>query len=241
MKQAVLKETRMSGPKQLAFEQFALVARALGSAHRLELLDILAQGERSVERLAQTSGLTINNTSQHLQQLRRAGLVASRKAGTQVIYSLADSEVITLLRTLWHVTERNVAELERVVQRYYRDRDSLEPVSRDELEARLRAGLIIVLDVRPEDEYAAGHVPGALSIPVGELKRRLNEIPMGRDIVACCRGPYCVYSYDAVDILRPKGFNARRLRGGYLEWIAAGLPVERGPATVGGGREVSAD
>jgi rhodanese-related sulfurtransferase/predicted transcriptional regulator len=217
----------MAGPKQLVFEQFALVARALGSAHRLELLDILAQGERSVERLAQAAGLTINNTSQHLQQLRRAGLVTSRKAGTQVIYSLADPEAIILVRTLWRVTERNVAELERVVQRYYRDRDSLEPVTRDELRARLRTGSVIVLDVRPADEYAAGHVPGAVSIPVGELKRRLKEIPKGQEIVACCRGPYCVYSYDAMDILRPRGFKARRLDGGYLEWIAAGLPIER--------------
>ncbi len=230
----------MSGPKQLAFEQFALVARALGSAHRLELLDILAQGERSVERLAQASGLTINNTSQHLQQLRRAGLVATRKAGTQVIYSLADPEAITLVRTLWHVTERNVAELERVVQRYYRERDSLEPVSRDELEARLRAGSVIVLDVRPADEYAAGHVPGAVSIPVGELKRRLKEIPKGQEIVACCRGPYCVYSYDAVEILRPKGFQVRRLQGGYLEWITAGLPVERPMALADTGQEETA-
>jgi len=217
----------MSGPKRLAFEQFALVARALGSGHRLELLDILVQGERSVERLAQASGLTITNASQHLQQLRRAGLVTSRKTGTQVIYSLVDPEVITLVRTLWRVTEHNVAELERVVQRYYRGRDGLEPVSRDELKARLRKGSVVVLDVRPADEYAAGHVPGAVSIPVSELKRRLKEIPKGQEIVACCRGPYCVYSYDAIEVLRPKGFNIRRLHGGYLEWMAAGLPIER--------------
>jgi rhodanese-related sulfurtransferase len=135
---------------------------------------------------------------------------------------------------LWRVTERNIAELERVVQRYYRDRDGLEPVTRDELQARLRSGSVIVLDVRPADEYAAGHLPGAVSIPVGELKRRLEEIPKGQEIVACCRGPYCVYSYDAVEILRPQGFQARRLRGGYLEWIAAGLPVERGqPVSAG--------
>ena len=218
----------MAGAKQLAFEQFALVARAFGSARRLEMLDLLAQGERGVERLAEAAGLTISNTSQHLQQLRRAGLVVSRKIGTQVIYSLADDEVIALVRALWHVTERNVAELERVVRRYYRDRDSLEPVTGDELQARLRAGSVLVLDVRPEDEFAAGHVPGAVSIPVGELKRRLKEIPRGQEIVACCRGPYCVYSYDAIDILRPRGFKARRLDGGYLEWLAARLPIERG-------------
>jgi rhodanese-related sulfurtransferase/DNA-binding transcriptional ArsR family regulator len=218
----------MAGAKQLAFEQFALVARALGSAHRLELLDLLAQGERSVERLAEAAGLTISNTSQHLQQLRRAGLVMSRKVGTQVIYALADIAVIALVRALWHVTERNVAELERVVRRYYRERDSLEPVSRDGLAARIKEGSVIVLDVRPADEYAAGHLPGAVSIPVAELKRRLKEIPKGQEIVACCRGPYCVYSYDAIDILRPRGFAARRLDGGYLEWVAAGLPIERG-------------
>ena len=221
----------MAGAKQLAFEQFALVARAFGSARRLELLDLLAQGERGVERLAEAAGLKISNTSQHLQQLRRAGLVVSRKIGTRVIYALADDEVIALVRALWHVTERNVAELERVVRRYYRERDSLEPVSRDELQTRLKAGSVIVLDVRPVDEFAAGHVPGAVSIPVGELKRRLEEIPEGQEIVACCRGPYCVYSYDAVEILRPRGFPARRLDGGYHEWRAAGLPVERGQSS----------
>jgi rhodanese-related sulfurtransferase len=214
-------------PKLLAFEQFALLARALGSEHRLELLDILIQGERGVERLGQAAGLTINNTSQHLQQLRRAGLVTSRKSGTQVIYSLADPEVITLIRTLRRVAEHNVAELKQIIERFYRDRDSLKPISRDELRARLRKGSVIVLDVRPEDEYAAGHLPGAVSIPVSELKRRLKEIPKGQNIVACCRGPYCVYSYDAIEILRPRGFRVRRLEGGFSEWLAAGLPIER--------------
>lgn len=214
-------------PKLLAFEQFALMARALGNEHRLELLDILIQGERGVERLAQAAALTINNTSQHLQQLRRAGLVASRKSGTQVIYSLADPEVITLIRTLRRVAEHNIAEVKQVVERFYRNRDSLEPVSRDELRARLRKRSIIVLDVRPADEYAAGHLPGAVGIPVSELERRLKEVPKGQDIVACCRGPYCVYSYDAIEILRPRGFHVRRLEGGFSEWLAAGLPIER--------------
>jgi rhodanese-related sulfurtransferase len=214
-------------PKRLAFEQFALMARALGHTHRLELLDILVQGERGVERIAQAAGLTINNTSQHLQQLRRAGLVTSRKVGTQVIYALADAEVLTLVRTLWRVAQRNLAELERVIRRYYRDRDTLEPVSRDELLRRLRKQSVIVLDVRPADEYAAGHIPGAKSIPVAQIKRRLKEIPKGRAIVACCRGPYCVYSYEAVEILRPRGFTVQRLDGGFCEWLAAALPVER--------------
>src|SRR5262249_22164590 len=173
-------------PKRLAFEQFALLARALGNEHRLELLDILIQGERGVERLAQAAHLSINNASQHLQQLRRAGLVTSRKSGTQVIYSLADPEVMTLIRSLWRVAERNLAELGRVVERYYRDRDSLEAVSRDELRTRLRKGSVLVMDVRPADEYAAGHLPGAVSIPVSEIKRRLKEIPKGQEIVAYC-------------------------------------------------------
>ena len=218
-------------PKLLAFEQFALLARALGSEHRLELLDILIQGERAVERLAQAAHLTINNTSQHLQQLRRAGLVASRKSGTQVIYSLADPEVITLIRTLRQVAERNIAEISQVIARYYRNRDSLEPVSRDELRARLRNRAVVVLDVRPAEEYAAGHLPGAVSIPVSQLKQRLKEIPKGQDIVACCRGPYCVYSYDAIEILRPRGFRVRRLEGGFSEWLAAGLPIEGSAAS----------
>lgn len=214
-------------PKRLAFEQFALVAKALGSGHRLELLDILAQGERAVERLAQAADFTVGNTSQHLQQLRRAGLVTAKKVGNQVIYALADSEVVALVRTLWRVAERNTAEVERVVQRYYRDRDSLEPVSRNDLRKRLRARSVLVLDVRPGDEYAAGHLPEAVSVPVSELKRRLKQIPKGREIVACCRGPYCVYSYEAVEILRAAGYRARRLDGGFLEWRAAGLPVTK--------------
>jgi rhodanese-related sulfurtransferase/predicted transcriptional regulator len=215
-----------ASPKRLVFAQFALVARALGNEHRLELLDILVQGERSVERLAQAAGLTVNNTSQHLQHLRRAGLVASRKAGTQVIYSLTDRDVIMLIRTLWRVAHNNVAELERLIEQYYRGRDRLEPISRDELRSRLRRGSVIVIDVRPADEYAAGHLPRAVSIPVTELRRRLKEIPKGRDIVACCRGPYCVYSYEAIEILRPRGYRARRLEGGFSEWLAPGLPIE---------------
>ncbi len=215
----------VNSPKRLVFDQFALVAKALGNGHRLELLDVLAQGERSVERLAEVAALTVGNTSQHLQQLRRAGLVTAEKRGTQVIYALADAEIITLVRTLWHVAERNVAAVENVVQRYYRNRDQLEPVSRQELEKRIEAKAVLVLDVRPADEYAAGHLPGAVSIPVSELKHRLQQIPQGSEIVACCRGPYCVYSYEAVEILRAAGFPAQRLEGGFLEWLAAGLPV----------------
>jgi len=215
-------------PKRLVFEQFALMARALGNGHRLELLDILVQGERSVERLAKAAHLTINNASQHLQQLRRAGLVVRRKSGTQAIYALSDPDVLTLVRTLWRVAEHNIGELESVMHRYYTNRDSLEPVTRDELRAQLRKGSVIVLDVRPAEEFEAGHIPGAISIPTTELRRRLKEIPKGHEIVACCRGPYCVYSYDAIETLRPKGFDTRRLEGGFVEWLAAGLPIERG-------------
>ncbi len=220
-----------TSPKHLAFEQFALVGRAVGSGPRLELLDILAQGERSVERLAEAAHLKIGNASQHLQHLRRAGLVTSRKEGTTVLYALASPEVLLLVRALWRVAENNLAEVERIVQRFYRERDSLEPMSRDELQRRLRAKSVLLLDVRPADEYAAGHLPGAVSIPVNELKRRLKEVPKGREIVACCRGPYCVYSYDAIAILRRAGFNARRLDGGFLEWRVAGLPLAASSAT----------
>jgi rhodanese-related sulfurtransferase/predicted transcriptional regulator len=214
-----------NGPKRLAFEQFAMVARALGNGHRLELLDVLAQGERGVDRLAEAAGLTVGNASQHLQYLWRAGVVTRKRIGTQIVYAIADPEVIALVRCLWKVAERNVAALRQIVQEYYRDRDSLEPMSRDELLARLSKGAVYVLDVRPPDEYAAGHVPGAVSVPLGDMKRRLRRIPKGKEIVACCRGPYCVYAYEAVEILRRAGYSARRLQGGFLEWRAAGLPV----------------
>lgn len=217
-----------ASPKRLAFEQFALVARALGSGHRLEILDILVQGPRSVERLAEAAEIGVANASQHLQHLWRAGLVTRRRSGTQIVYALADPEIVTLIKSLWHVAERNVGELERVVSQYYRDRDGLEPVSRDDLLKRLRRKSVVVLDVRPADEFAAGHVPGAVSVPVAQIKRRLKDIPKDADVVACCRGPYCVYAYEAVEILRAAGRRARRLDGGFFEWRAAGLPVEGG-------------
>ncbi|MBS0418076.1 MAG: ArsR family transcriptional regulator [Proteobacteria bacterium] len=222
----------MSASKQLVFEQFARVARALGSPHRLELLDVLCQGERSVERLALAAGLSVGNASQHLQQLRRASLVTTRKSGTHVVYALADREIISLIRALWRVGERNLAELDRLVQHYYRDRDRLEPVTRDALLKRLRRRSVVVIDVRPYEEYVAGHVPGAISIPVTDLRQRLKEVPRGCEIVACCRGPYCVYAYQAVEILRTAGLPARRLEGGFLEWQADGHPVQRGEPSI---------
>ena len=214
-------------PKRAMFEQFAAVARSIGSAHRLELLELLAQIERSVEELAGLSGLTIANASQHLQQLRRSGLVESRRDGKRVLYTLADGEIVALLGALRRITERNVGAVEKVLNSYFRERDNLEPVSRKELLRRMRERLVTVIDTRPAEEFAAGHLPGALNVPLRELKRRLREIPLDQAIVAYCRGAYCVLSYEAVAELRKRGFKAFRLEEGYPEWRAAGLPVEQ--------------
>ncbi|MGH7838290.1 MAG: ArsR/SmtB family transcription factor, partial [Candidatus Binataceae bacterium] len=195
-----------ANPKLTIFEHFAAVARTLGSAHRLELLELLAQTERSVEELAGLSGLSIANASQHLQQLRRAGLVEPRRDGRRVVYRIADAEVVAVLGGLRRITERNVGAVEKVLNSYFRERDRLEPVSRKELLRRMRAGLVTVIDTRPVEEFAAGHVAGALNIPLRELKRRLRELPRERAIVAYCRGAYCVLSYEAVAALRKRGF-----------------------------------
>lgn len=216
------------GPKQALFAEFAAVARALGHPHRLEILEHLAQGERGVEALSERVALSIANTSQHLQQLRRAGLVGSRREGKFVLYRLADETVLGLLSSLRQVAERNVAEVDRIVRGYFANRDSMEPVSREELMERSRAGLVTVLDVRPADEFAHGHLPGALNIPLNELDARLAELDPGQEIVAYCRGAYCVLSFEAVASLRARGFKVRRLEDGYPEWKAAGLQVEAG-------------
>lgn len=215
-------------PKQALFAQFAAVAKALGHAHRLELLEQLAQGERSVEVLADRTSLSVANASQHLQHMRRAGLVANRRAGKFVYYQLADDTVLEMLAALRRIAERNVAEVERLVRSYFGERDGLEPVSREELLERSRTGTVTILDVRPEDEFALGHLPGALNIPLRELEARLGEISRKREIVAYCRGPYCVLSYEAVAKLRARGFKVRRLEDGLPEWRAAGLPVIAG-------------
>jgi ArsR family transcriptional regulator len=212
-------------PKQALFVQFAAVAKALGHAHRLELLEQLAQGERSVEVLAQRTGLSIANASQHLQHMRRVGMVSARRDGKFVYYRLADDAVLELLAALRRIAERNVAEVERLVRSYFDDRDGLEPVSREELVQRLRAGAVTVLDVRPDDEFALGHLPGAVNIPLQALEARLSELDPSQEIVAYCRGPYCVLSYEAVAALRARGFKVRRLEDGFPEWRAAGLPV----------------
>jgi ArsR family transcriptional regulator len=217
-------------PKQALFAQFAVVAKTLGHAHRLELLEQLAQGERSVEVLAQRTGLSIANASQHLQQMRRAGMVGARREGKFVYYRLADDAVLELLAALRRIAERNVAEVERVVRGYFHDRDALDPVSREELLRRLRAGAVTVLDVRPGDEFALGHLPGAVNIPLQALEARLSELDPSQEIVAYCRGPYCVLSYEAVAALRAHGFKVRRLEDGLPEWRAAGLPVVTGNA-----------
>lgn len=216
-----------SGPKQAVFAALAEIAQALGHPHRLELLEHLGQGERSVEELAARAGLTFANASRHLQILRRAALVATRRDGKRVLYSLAgEDDVIALLKALGRVGERNAAEIERVMAAYFRARDAMEPVTRKALIKRLREGLVTVLDVRPETEFALGHLPSALNIPWPDLKKRLADLPKEREIVAYCRGPYCVLSFEAVALLRARGFTVHRLEDGFPEWKAAGLPVE---------------
>lgn len=226
-----------AGAKQRLYSHFAEVAKALGSGHRLEMLELLAQGERSVEELADLADLTIANASQHLQHLRRAGLVTSRKEGRYVYYLLADDSVVSLLAALRVVAERNYAEAARVVELYFRQRDALEPVSRAELLRRKRERSVTVLDVRPSEEFTAGHIEGAINIPIKELERRLAEVSRGHEVVAYCRGPYCVMAFEAVAKLRQRGFRVRRLQDGYPEWRLAGLPVSAGvslPTTAGG-------
>jgi rhodanese-related sulfurtransferase/DNA-binding transcriptional ArsR family regulator len=215
-------------PKLTLFTQFAAVAKSLAHAHRLEILEQLAQGERSVEVIAERTGLSVANASQHLQQMRRAGIVAARREGKFVFYALADDAVLELMSGLRRIAERNIAEVERVIRSYFNDRDSMEPVSREELLQKSRAGVVTVLDVRPPDEFALGHLPAAMNIPLRELEARLAELDGAQEIIAYCRGPYCVLSYEAVAALRTKGFKARRLEDGFPEWRAAGLPVEIG-------------
>ena len=214
-----------TSPKKALLEEFASLARALGHPNRLEILEQLAQGERSVEAVSERAGITLANASQHLQQLKRAGLVAARRDGKRVLYRLADDAALDILASLRRFAERNLAEVDRIVRGYFADRDAMEPVSREELLGRLRDGLVTVLDVRPADEYAMGHVTGAVNIPPGELEARLAELDPDKEIVAYCRGAHCVLSFEAVASLRARGFKARRLEDGFPEWRAAGLAV----------------
>ena len=216
-----------SSPKQVIFQNLAEVAQALGHAHRLELLERMAQGPRSVEELANATDLTIANTSRHLQLLRRVRLVEAERQGKRIFYRLAgDGEVVSLLKALGAVGERNIAEIQTVMRDFFSQRDSLEAISRKELAIRLKDGTVTVLDVRPEAEFSLGHLPGAINIPIAELKRQLSDLPKRREIVAYCRGPYCVWSFEAVATLRAKGYRVRRLEDGFPEWKAAGLDVE---------------
>ncbi|MBT3016107.1 MAG: metalloregulator ArsR/SmtB family transcription factor [Candidatus Thiodiazotropha sp. (ex Clathrolucina costata)] len=209
------------------FNEFSRVAKAMSNGYRLELLEFLAQGERSVDALAQVSGLTVANTSQHLQQLRQAGLVTNRKAGHKVFYRLSGMDVSSLLASLREVAERRLAEVDRLVDDYLKVKDSLEPIPASELLERAKQGLVTVLDVRPREEYESGHLPGAINIPLHELETHLDKLDPEREVVAYCRGPHCVLAFDAVAKLRQKGLTARRLEGGLPEWMLEGLPVEK--------------
>lgn len=216
----------MAGFKHDLFNQFARVGKALSNGNRLELLEFLAQGERSVEELATVAGLTVANTSQHLQQLRQAGLVTSRKQGLKVHYSLSGMDVVELLTALRNVAERHVADVDRLITSYLTVKDDLEAIPREELLQRVRDGLVIVLDVRPSEEYVAGHVPGAINVPLDQLENYLDKLASEQEIVAYCRGPHCVLAFDAVARARAKGIKAWRMQDGFPEWKQAGLPVE---------------
>ena len=217
--------------KRALFAQFAEVAKAMAHAHRLELLELAAQGERSVEDLAARSGIPVANASQHLQHLRRAGLVVARRQGKFALYRLADNSVLQMLAAIRKVAERNKGEVDKILRAYSGACANVPPMSRDELVKRLNTGDLIVLDVRPEDEYADGHLPGARNLPLDRLGHELPGLDHDDEIVAYCRGPYCILSFEAVSELRKSGFNARRLEDGFPEWKAEGLPVETGASS----------
>lgn len=217
--------------KERLYAQFARLGKALASPARLEILDLLAQGERSVEELAREAGLSVANASAHLHVLAGAQLVVSRKAGLRVHYRLADPSVYRLWAALREAGSTQLAEIDRLVGMYLHDRQALEPLSRDDLLARLSDGDTVVLDVRPTREYQQGHVAGARSIPVDELEARLGELDLQREVVAYCRGPYCVFADEAVALLRAHGLRAHRYVDGFPEWAAAGLPVAAGDAS----------
>jgi rhodanese-related sulfurtransferase/DNA-binding transcriptional ArsR family regulator len=214
--------------KDRLYAQFARVGKAVGSPHRLELLELLAQGERSVDALATETGLSLANASQHLQALRQAGLVETRKEGLFVHYRLADPTVFELCTAIRHVAERRLADLERLVREQFGDRANPEPVGMKDLLAHVQSDAVVILDTRPAHEYEAGHIAGAISIPVNELQQRLRELPRDKEYVAYCRGPYCVYADRAVELLLGSRRRARRLVAGFPEWQAAGLPIARG-------------
>lgn len=223
--------------KQQIYSQVARIGKVVGHGHRLELLEYLAQGERTVEALAKLTGLSVANTSQHLRVMRQSGLVQARKDGLYVYYSLADDEIVRLLSSMRKLAETHLADVDRLVRSYLTVKDELEPIPRRELLERARKGIVTVLDVRPPEEYASGHVPGAVNVPLKELAKRLEELPQGQEIVAYCRGPHCVLAFEAVARLRERGYRARRLEDGFPEWREAGLPVEKTALTESGGNK----
>jgi rhodanese-related sulfurtransferase len=212
--------------KDSLFEQFAVVGKALSNGRRLELLELLAQGERSVEDLAEQAGLTVANASQHLQILRAARLVVVRKDGLYARYRLANDRALKLWVALREFGETEIGEIQRLVRNYLHDRDELEAISAEELQARMAQGNIVVLDVRPGPEYESGHIRGALSVPLADLEGRLSQFPKRKAIVAYCRGPYCVFADEAVRLLQARGYRAQRLEVGFPEWRMAGLPTK---------------
>ena len=218
--------------KDAIFQQFARVAAAFASPKRIEIIDVLAQGERSVERLASETGLSIANASRHLQVLKGSGLVAFRKSGLQVFYRLADPRVLEGYRVLRELAEERLADVDRLVRDYYSGVNGMEPVGRTDLIELARSGEVSVIDVRPREEFDAGHIAGALSIPLSVLEKHLSEIPADREVVAYCRGPYCVLAAEAVNLLRQRGYRAFRLREGYPEWRDQGLPVQVGSTSI---------
>lgn len=214
-------------PKKKLYEHFAKVAKSMASPSRLELLEALAQGERSVEGLATATGISMANTSHHLHILRDSGVVRSRKEGLQVIYSLNDGEIPNILSGLRRLAERHLADVERIVRENFDRLDDLKPVKREELLQLVSSGEAVVVDVRPAGEYQAGHIAGAISIPLDSLPRHLAKLPTNQEVVAYCRGPYCMFAYEAVSQLRSQGYKARRLEDGYPEWKAGLLPTEK--------------
>lgn len=217
--------------KDRLYAEFARIGKAIASPHRLEILEVLSQGERTVESLAAETGLSVANASRHLQQLRQAQLVLTRREGLFIHYRVAGPEVVALMLAVRHAAEEHLAEVDRVVRDFLGERDGFEPVTSDELARLMRSGEIVLLDVRPEQEYAAGHIAGARSMPVSDLGARVGELPSDRAYVAYCRGPYCVYADEAVAVLRANGRTATRLSDGYPEWWLSGRPVQVGLST----------
>jgi len=215
--------------KHALFEQFARIGKAVASPARLQMLDLLAQGEKTVEILADQSGLTVKNASAHLRALRAAALVATRRDGTFIYYRLADRRVHDLLRCLQDIAHRQLAEVRELMRTFFTDPAGLEPISPEELAERVERGEVTVVDVRPADEFVAGHIPGAISLPLGRLRTEADALPRDQEVVAYCRGPYCVLSVEAAEILRRRGYRVRRLDSGLPDWDRLGLPVAVGP------------